>query len=79
METIEVSAIYKADQDGFHLDDKAKAIFGAHNGEWVDQGTFYAVKMHLGPMHLDRSMSPIGCQSSKWGQPRPRWSRRASA
>jgi len=54
MATIEVSAIYKADQDGFHLDDQAKAIFEAHGGEWVDQNTCYG-----GPMHLDRT---ITCQ-----------------
>ena len=52
MATIEVSAIYKADQDGFHLDDQAKAIFEAHGGEWVDQNTCYG-----GPMHLDRTIT----------------------
>ena len=52
MTTIRVSAIYKADQDGFHLDDKANAIFEAHNGEWLDQNTCYG-----GPMHLDRTIT----------------------
>src|SRR3954470_12754981 len=52
MATIEVSAIYKADQDGFHLDDKAEAIFQAHKGEWIDQNTFYG-----GPIHLNRTIT----------------------
>jgi hypothetical protein len=52
MATIEVSAIYKADQDGFHLDDKASAIFETHGGKWVDQNTCFG-----GPMHLDRTIT----------------------
>jgi hypothetical protein len=53
MTTIEVSAIYKADRDGFHRDDEAKAIFEAHGGEWTDQGTIYG----CGEMHLDRNLT----------------------
>jgi hypothetical protein len=53
MTTIEVSAIYKADRVGFHMDDAANAIFEAHGGEWVDQGTIYG----CGEMHLDRNLT----------------------
>jgi len=53
MAIVEVSAIYKADQDGFHLDDKANAIFKAHGGKWVDQNTTYG----CGPMHLDHTIT----------------------
>jgi hypothetical protein len=50
---IEVSAIYKADREGFHMDDQAEAIFEAYGGKWVEQGTIYG----SGAMHLDRNLT----------------------
>jgi hypothetical protein len=52
---IEVSAIYKADRKEFHMDDVANAIFKAHGGKWVDQGTIYGNPNE--PMHLDRNIT----------------------
>jgi hypothetical protein len=52
MKKIEMSAVYKADQPGFHMDAKANAIFAAHGGQFVDQGTFYG-----GPHHLRRNIT----------------------
>jgi hypothetical protein len=52
MTIVEVSAIYVADREGFHLDDKAKAIFEAHGGKWVDANTDYG-----GPTHLARTIT----------------------